>query len=66
MTSRRSEAHDPAYCTCAVCCDRHDQAIIDKQELERHEAFGRVLDAVDEGGIELARSLYGDFDAEPR
>lgn len=63
---RRSEAHDPTYCTCAVCCDGHDDAIGAKQELERHEAFGRVLDAIDAGGIELARALYGGVDAESR
>jgi hypothetical protein len=65
MTSRRSEAHDPTYCACAVCCDRHDRTLIDAQEVERHAAFVRVFEAIDAGGIELARSLYGGSDAEP-
>jgi hypothetical protein len=30
------------------------------------EAFDRVFEAIDAGGIELARSLYGGDDAEPR
>lgn len=57
--TRHSEAHDPAYCDCAPCCDRHDESLILEQERERIEARDRVLDAIEDGGIELARAPYG-------
>jgi hypothetical protein len=62
---RRSEAHDPT-CDCDGCFNRREEVLMAKRERERGEAFDRVFEAIDAGGIELARSLYGGDDAEPR